>query len=567
MVDTLRQDHLAAYGYPRDAAPTLDRLLGEAAVLDGLSPSPWTKPALASLVTGLHPLRHQAQDEADALPREARTLAQVLKARGYATLGVCANLHVDAGAGFARGFDRFVSLADGRGEDLAREALARVAGLRAPYFLYAHYIDPHAPYEPRRAWTGARLPARAAARGALALEALQPALVRERPADLMADVVDLYDGEIREADDGVARLLSGLDAAGLRANTITVVASDHGEELQDHGRMGHGRTLYAEVLKVPLAVHAPGRVPAGRREGVVSLLDVFPTVLGLLGAPCDTSALDGLDLSGPLGAGSALPRTREHLLHLDYYGGAAIGIVRWPWKAVLSSRHEGPEFFDLRADPGEHTNGRSPVDGGAALGRSLVLRYRALRARALPRVRREPLDEATMARLEALGYVDPGGGEEARNLPAVLPLDADGGLGVRVPGPPACATLADRRGGGARGAGWYSVEGDGRWSAPRAYLELGLPPAATALALRLRGVNPEKTPARFSVSVDDRPVASRAVPPGRFEARMPLLPVANDRVLVRLDRTPPFVPARLGLVDDRMLGVFLTEACVVAATR
>ena len=159
LIDTLRRDHLPSYGYPRPTAPFLARLAAQGSIADGVSPTSWTKPAVATVLTGLHPLRHQTFGNLDVLPEEALTLAEMLKAHGYQTLGVTANGFVGSHYGFSQGFDLYFTLPEqglGRFEPASsvnRIVETRLPPLRPPFFLYVHYLDPHAPYETMSAIT------------------------------------------------------------------------------------------------------------------------------------------------------------------------------------------------------------------------------------------------------------------------------------------------------------------------------------------------------------------------------------------------------------------------------
>ena len=159
VIDTLRRDRLATYGYSRDTAPFLGEMARQGAAFDGLTPAPWTKPATASLLTGLHPVHHQAIDRLDRLPDAAVTLAQRLRGQGYHTLGASANGWVSPGFGFDRGFDTFLYRDGSKSTAFNRELLPMLGRLKPPYFLYVHYIDPHAPYAPDAGWDGRPLPA------------------------------------------------------------------------------------------------------------------------------------------------------------------------------------------------------------------------------------------------------------------------------------------------------------------------------------------------------------------------------------------------------------------------
>src|SRR5438270_8748489 len=264
VIDTLRQDHLGTYGYARNTAPFLDELARHGAAFDGLTPAPWTKPATASLLTGLHPVHHQAIGRLDRVPDGAVLLAERLQREGYHTLGASANGWVTNAFGFERGFDTFFYQADDRAAALNRQIVPRLDHLKPPFFLYVHFVDPHLPYAPAIRWDGRRPPTPPRP---VTVEEADATHFGHRSPELLARARDLYDAEIRETDDGLRALVGQLLRRGLMKNTVLVVTADHGEELEDHGRMSHGQTVYQEVLQVPLVVCAPGIVPSGRRPG------------------------------------------------------------------------------------------------------------------------------------------------------------------------------------------------------------------------------------------------------------------------------------------------------------
>jgi choline-sulfatase len=456
VIDTLRQDHLRAYGYGRETAPTFTRLASEGVLWDGVSPTSWTKPAVASILTGLHPLRHQAFGNADALPESAQTLAERLRARGYSSLGITANGWLSRRAGFAQGFTAYHSMLDlkhgpfSTAQQVNEELLPRLKSLAPPFFLYVQYLDPHAPYDPDRDYRGQPLAGRLAARkrGVGILE-LRMSEVLMRPPELIEDATDLYDGEIRRTDDAITGLLRELRRLDLAQGTLTVVTSDHGEELQEHGRMGHGQTLYEEVVRVPLVFHAPGALPGGVRLGTASLLDVLPTVLDLLSVSFGRAELDGLSLAalmkdaGP--SSGASPEKggagRELLLHLDLDNdgrgnimqeGRALALRGDRFKLVLSQQPHRKELFDYRGDPREQLN--QLMAGQAVfkpMAEHLAEQYNALAGRALARTADPDRDKREA--MAALGYIGAGvAATLGRGIPPrIQPADPDpeGSLG------------------------------------------------------------------------------------------------------------------------------------------
>ncbi len=406
-IDTLRRDHVGAYGYARPTTPRLDRLAAEGILCDdAVSPSSWTLPSHLSLLTGVDPGRHGGVDMEHGFNRQVPTLASVLRAAGWATQAVTSHLYVSATYGLDEGFDHLDFHQDRPGSEVADRAMTLLDRLGdRPFFLFLHLYDPHWHYDPppearrlfERPYSGT-------------VTGLWQDFSKREPARLstadLQHLLDLYDGEIRAADDAVGALLDHIAARGLERSTLVVVTSDHGEEFGEHGSWEHQKTLYEEVVRIPLAIRGP-RVDRRREPAQVSLLDVVPTVAQWASVKWPTS-LPGRSLLRAVGDREAFGETdhtvdRSHKLFLR---GAADR-----WKAVFTlARGDGrlvaEEWYDLGADPGET---RSIPPGKA---RAEELRERALgrwrEARAgtagAPAVALSPEQRE---RLRALGYVGP----------------------------------------------------------------------------------------------------------------------------------------------------------------
>lgn len=340
-VDTLRADAVGAARLRDDVAtPHLDRLAASGVYFtQAIAPLPRTTPSLASLLTGLYPQHHGSLEVGDPIRAGARTLAEILGERGYATYAVSANDTAGPAQELDRGFDRFVdydALLERYDPDLYRDltrappdgigfatavtdqALRLVADHPAdrPYLLWVFYFDPHFLYRPPSPWQDDV----AAARCWQLYE--EYGGKRDRAGEVFADiggvasrVVDdcrrLYDAEVAYVDAEAGRLLAALEARGLLEDTLVVFAADHGENLGEGGLFfEHGDNVHDAGIHVPLAFAGPGVVAGRRDDGVVSLVDVVPTVLSLLGVAADARpASDGIDLAPRLhGAG---PTRRE----------------------------------------------------------------------------------------------------------------------------------------------------------------------------------------------------------------------------------------------------------------
>ncbi len=576
VIDTLRRDHLATYGYGRNTAPFLDELAREGSAFEAVTPAPWTKPATVSLLTGLHPVHHQAVDRLDRIPSGALTLAERLRSAGYHTLGVSANGWVSHPFGFDRGFDQFLLADNLKAPLLDRELLPHLDRLKPPFFLYVHYIDPHLPYEPEVGWDGRPLTAAERAHP-VTLQEVDATHFRHRSPELLARARDLYDGEIRGVDDALRTVVGRLTQRGLMDHTVLVVTADHGEELEDHGRMSHGQTVYQELLQVPLVIRSP-RLPAGRRPGRASLMDVVPTLLDLLGIDRAGDDLDGVSLAGALGAGAATTAApaadRPFLSYLDFVDGTGLSLIRGARKLVLGKNPYRKELFDLAADPHERTNllGR-PGTGAvfAQLAGDLARLFNGYSKASFARSD-ATIDNYLVKRLAGLGYVAGKRTREPRVVPRRLdPADPfpDGALGWEPAGVP-CADLRTPEAARSLLAGWYAQEPGGRWTAaPTGALLLSAPPAplwrTPDLALQVTGTNLRQAPVKLTLSVDRRPVLATVVPAGPFTLTAPLKGVADGgRDLVEIATDTPFLPRRVGLVDDRVLGIFVGRVCLQA---
>ncbi len=414
LCDTLRADRLRAYA-PRTRvhAPALEALAREATVFERcVTPANWTKPAVASLFTGRTPARHGALTANDPLPAVLPTLAEALREGGLATAAFVANGFVSGELGFARGFDRFESTFDEAPRNRAAHLLeqARRRGLaqgRGRAFVYVHGIEPHVPYDPE---------ARDLLRydpepyeGPLAgpvpgerLEAIRAGTVRLGARDRRR-LEALYDAEVTGFDRALGRFLDALRASGWLDDALVVFVSDHGEELLDHGSVGHGHSMQEELLHVPLLVRAPG-VPPGRAGGLATLMDLAPTVLTLAGAPALEGA-DGRSLVGELGGGAPAADRAAFASQWDVGGtdelkwSARVGDLKL-WTVGARELH----VHDLASDPRERRALGSAVARRileAELGAHVGALARAGRARA----RAAPLSEPLREHLRALGYV------------------------------------------------------------------------------------------------------------------------------------------------------------------
>ncbi|HEX9636921.1 MAG TPA: sulfatase-like hydrolase/transferase [Acidobacteriota bacterium] len=390
-LDTLRTDHVGAYGSKRVATPALDRLAREGVLFTGAHCStPLTLPSHTTLMTGLYPAAHGVHDNGGFFVQASQTLlAERLQQHGYHTLAVVGSFVLHSRWGIAQGFDvfrdDFEQPADSarfvdplwlhkRGDRVLDEALNALGQApREPFFLWVHFYDPHYPYlapEPYASEYGS----------------------------------SSYEAEVAFTDTLVGELTEQLRRRGLERRTLLVAAADHGEGLSDHVESTHSVLIYQEIMHVPLIVRLPdGRFHGRRVDDVVRLADVVPTVLELLGLE-PPAGLHGRSLV-PLMRGQSLgavPAYMESLYGRYHYGWSELLSLRTArYKLIRTTK---PELYDLADDPGETRNlyGERPQ-----VARDLEAHLDRVRQRiGASETPAEPaeLDPETLAQLRALGY-------------------------------------------------------------------------------------------------------------------------------------------------------------------
>lgn len=404
-IDTLRRDHVGAYGYPKPTTPRLDALAREGMLAeDAVSVSSWTLPSHLSLLTSVDPGVHGGTDMRHGFNRRVKTLPATLRERGFATQAVTSHLYVSGTYGLDDGFDHLDFRQDRKATEVADRAidlLDRVGD--RPFFLFLHFYDPHWHYDPPEAQRRIFEQDYSGTLTGLWQDFKDRTRETTTPAELV-HLLALYDGEIRYTDDELGRVLDHLKARGLDAGTLVVVSSDHGEEFLDHGSWEHQKTLYEEVVRVPLVVRGPGVAPR-REPRQASLLDVAPTILAWAGLP-PLPGQQGQSLLSPLPERETYGETDHttdgsHKLFLR--GGAS------RWKAILALRPDRPEplseeWFDLAKDAAESRDQRPREAVAAAIRQRAIDRWREGRARGsgAPPVTLTPEQRE---RLRALGYV------------------------------------------------------------------------------------------------------------------------------------------------------------------
>ncbi|MGH0029575.1 MAG: sulfatase [Myxococcota bacterium] len=358
-IDTLRADHLSVYGYARDTSPNLARHFppDAAAVFDrAYAASAYTSASTASLLSGRLPQEHGVRLFDQLFPDDVPWLTGLLPADHQTAAFVSTKILSDTATGLASHFEYFDDRIEGSERiagpttDAVLDWLDTGRDPSRPLFLWVHYKDPHAPYDPPPSHRGRFRHAKKSGRS---LDRVPP-YARLEGAEDPLDYVDRYDEEIAYTDEQVGRLLDGYAERFDPERALVIVTADHGESLVERRFwFVHANHVFEEQVRVPLLVRGPGVVP-GRRAGLVSGLDVLPTVLGFVGAPVPAE-LSGRDLrSGESPPDRAVFAESVHYLDGRQWRAAIQGDRKWTvvlerGDALVGRKRE----YDLASDPGE----------------------------------------------------------------------------------------------------------------------------------------------------------------------------------------------------------------------
>ncbi len=445
-IDTLRADHLGCYGYERETSPTLDGIAAEGVRFrDMVAASSWTLPTHLSMLTSLPPVAHGVtRAERGRLNSNIVTLAEVFRDAGYQTAAFVVSGYMDAGYGHIQGFEHYD---DYSAVVACKTIYSRCVtspdlipqiqkfftrwdadGRQRPFFTLVHLMDVHNDYKPpppfdtmfdddyRGSVSGTD------PRSLFAME--EPVKARD-----LEHIVSLYDGEVRFVDSWIKRLFDTMRNLGILDRTVVAITADHGEEFLEHGGWNHNRTLYDEVLRVPLLLRYPARLPAGLVvEETAQHIDLAPTLLALAGVDPSigfgrvepASQYPARDLNGAILR--ALEKGEEADAEVfasladtspvdtsfaDLYG-TMVSVRSGRFKLIRSlDGSVDDQLYDLNTDPGEqHNVTESYGDGIRKMLAAKIDRWREHWKSLGSDAETMKLSSEQRERLRALGYLD-----------------------------------------------------------------------------------------------------------------------------------------------------------------
>jgi arylsulfatase A-like enzyme len=402
VLDTLRADHLPFYGYKKNTAPFLSQLSSKSIVFENVfSASSYTSPSTASIFTSLYPFQHgvfmgffasrQRKIKLNQIPLRIKTITEILEENGYKTFGIADNINICQEEGFTQGFHKFKRFPYVQEHKVVQtlKKWAEDIKTQEKYFLYIHFNDCHGPYHPRLPWY-------------------------EKKENRREDAIARYDSEISYVDNKIKKLFH---LFGWDENTLLIITADHGEEFWDHQKRGHGKSLYKEVIQVPLLIYFPVKDRIHKRIKLnVSNMDILPTVRNYLGIESNEIE-EGLDLT-PLIRGESKKHYKKryifaHLLYRDKNGPRVIfrAAVYKDWKYIfyenVSNRNiYRKELYNIAMDPRE-THNRLGKNGQVAFQLfSRFMDFERKSRKFIQQTKNVSLTHQQEQELKTLGYVE-----------------------------------------------------------------------------------------------------------------------------------------------------------------
>lgn len=422
VLDTLRADHLGCYGYFRKTSPRIDKLSTQSVVFENAFASiPITLPSHVSILTGLYPQSAGLIYNYGYLSDRTKTLAKVLRQAGYKTGAVVSTAVLKNSKNLNQGFDVYYHNfgleqsknqeaweVKGIAEDANRLALDWLAGLGRDkkFFLFINYYDIHAPYIEQEGFNNLFDPAAPAFINYLKREWTampEPSWKRK--------IITFYDRSIAYTDHFVGRLWDKLEELGLRDRTIIMITSDHGNGLyQHHDYWSHGKYLYDEQIRIPLLLLLPGEEKCRKISRIVETIDIFPTILDLLGIEIP-SQIDGSSTVPLLERKDYHKPNRAYAMRKpDDNSGNLLPrqfCLRMPEDKLISTIGGEQEFYDLKNDPFEKMNiySRLEKEKGKFISELTSEGEKWLDIKELEKLKPGNPDQETLKELRSLGYI------------------------------------------------------------------------------------------------------------------------------------------------------------------
>jgi len=435
VIDALRPDHLESYGYNRNTAPNITDLAEKGIVFKkAFANSPWTKPSVATIFTGLYPNLHKAISITESLPKQVLTLAEILKNKGYNTYFLNAgNINIDKIYNFTQGFDENISpnfpvilkyppqiIHEKMKASIYADKFINLISEkdRRPFFAYIHFMDTHTPYNINKYNNNFT---NEVAGQFLGPGKISSSLIRKLTAANQLQIKDkeyivaLYDGQIRFVDEEIGKIITKLKELNLLNNTVIFITSDHGEEFWEHNGFEHGHTLYNELLQIPLIISGYNTTPL-ETNYTVQLADLFNTIAELADTNTIISKNNGQSFADLIN-GANLPDISKPIFATGtHFGDEKYSLMKNQDKIIFNTgitKNKKPfkgyknpnvtELYDLNNDPHEKIDlANKDIKRSDRLKKELdiyINKKSSFKSKSIK------MDKETRERLKSLGYI------------------------------------------------------------------------------------------------------------------------------------------------------------------
>jgi arylsulfatase A-like enzyme len=399
--DALRKDHLGCYGYKKNTSPNIDLFAEEATLFSyAFAQSPSTKPSITSLFTSLYPCQHNVIDNENILPLSLLTLAEVLSQSRYITAGFTENLRISGKFKFSQGFNTWVFKNARKKELKERNYIDEhiLAWLeknhKKPFFLYIHFLDPHAPYLPPPPYSNMFDPDYKGNSGG----------TNSKLEHLMA----LYDGEIRFIDSRFSLIIKKIKELGILENSVLFFTSDHGEEFRERGNLHHSSSVNGEQINIPLLIRYPELFKKMSEKKLVQHIDIFPTVLDILHIKHPSIPLEGSSILARNNRSITQKKGQKTIISEHSRKDKGLGlqkcIIRGEWKLIHNIRLDSFILFNIYEDPAETTDLAEEKPEAARQLKALLLSWEQ-RLKGIVDPKSIRLEKKTKEELKSLGYI------------------------------------------------------------------------------------------------------------------------------------------------------------------
>ena len=422
-IDTLRADHLSCYGYDRETSPNIDNIANQGILFkNAIAPSSWTVPSMVSLFTSVYPVNHGVihgiaprsnPRKQQIFSKELTTLTEAIRSHGYTTFGVASNIHLSEKFGFARGFDYFQWLSNLPAHAVNESVNSWESEIinSDKFFLWVHYFDPHSPYFPRTPWIN-KYRSPTSTQGLNFYKKSFPQLKRLIPllkndSQVLSNFVALYDCEINFVDFYLGKLISKYE---FNKNTLLIITSDHGESFLEHDQLGHGNNLYQETIGIPLIVKMPHSAKKQVIEKHASLIDIMPTILGLINATSPEQTLGESLVNG----NGMLTWLKKKLVGTDTsrYNYSELDeadplktVITPKWKYIYNYKDSTEQLYSNTSDPSESNNLSTQEAEQTDRLREQLFQWVATAKKYLPQKQKIELSPEEEEKLRHLGYI------------------------------------------------------------------------------------------------------------------------------------------------------------------